>query len=273
MTTMVHQGLRALLPPAWRQTLRRLPDMMRHGGLRFYCPFCHWSYRNFRPRGQTINQDLFQRYGMVGGGLREHCECPGCHSHDRERLLYLFLRQRTDLFDPSIKRRVLHSAPESNLRRVLQSQPHLDYLDVDRNPQRARQAVDLTSMPFADGSFDVVISCHVIQEIPDDRAAMREIYRVLAPGGWAIVQAPVGAKLERTIEDDTAVTGQQQWERFGDVYFRRVYGRDYPQRWEEVGFIMQVHPFARELGADTRRRMSLLEDEVVYVAHRPRQGA
>jgi SAM-dependent methyltransferase len=51
-------------------------------------------------------------------------------------------------------------------------------------------AGDATAMPFADGSFDVVIASEVLEHIPADQAAMREITRVLAPGGTAAVTVP-----------------------------------------------------------------------------------
>ena len=52
------------------------------------------------------------------------------------------------------------------------------------------EAGDATAMPFADGSFDVVIAAEVLEHIPADQAALREISRVLAPGGTAAVTVP-----------------------------------------------------------------------------------
>jgi SAM-dependent methyltransferase len=49
---------------------------------------------------------------------------------------------------------------------------------------------DATAMPFPDGSFDVVIAAEVLEHIPADQAALREISRVLAPGGTAAVTVP-----------------------------------------------------------------------------------
>jgi SAM-dependent methyltransferase len=51
-------------------------------------------------------------------------------------------------------------------------------------------AGDATSMPFPDGSFDAVIAAEVLEHIPADQAAMREIARVLRPGGEAAVTVP-----------------------------------------------------------------------------------
>lgn len=49
---------------------------------------------------------------------------------------------------------------------------------------------DATAMPFADGSFDVVIAAEVLEHVPADQAALREIARVLAPGGTVAVTVP-----------------------------------------------------------------------------------
>ncbi|QYC44697.1 Demethylrebeccamycin-D-glucose O-methyltransferase [Nonomuraea coxensis DSM 45129] len=45
-------------------------------------------------------------------------------------------------------------------------------------------------MPFEDGSFDRVIAAEVLEHIPDDMAAMAEIFRVLRPGGTAAITVP-----------------------------------------------------------------------------------
>ncbi|MEO3792702.1 methyltransferase domain-containing protein [Nonomuraea sp. B10E15] len=45
-------------------------------------------------------------------------------------------------------------------------------------------------MPFEDAAFDRVIAAEVLEHIPDDMAAMREIFRVLRPGGTAAVTVP-----------------------------------------------------------------------------------
>ncbi len=49
---------------------------------------------------------------------------------------------------------------------------------------------DATRMPFPDGSFDRVIAAEVLEHIPDDWGALREIARVLRPGGQVAVTVP-----------------------------------------------------------------------------------
>ena len=49
---------------------------------------------------------------------------------------------------------------------------------------------DARALPFADGSFDHVVAAEVLEHIPEDRHAMREIARVLRPGGTAAVSVP-----------------------------------------------------------------------------------
>jgi ubiquinone/menaquinone biosynthesis C-methylase UbiE len=49
---------------------------------------------------------------------------------------------------------------------------------------------DATNLPFADDSFDYVVCSEVLEHLPDDDAAAREIYRVLKPGGTAIITVP-----------------------------------------------------------------------------------
>ncbi|MCY4106048.1 MAG: methyltransferase domain-containing protein [Chloroflexi bacterium] len=75
-------------------------------------------------------------------------------------------------------------------------------VELDREIlQKARQNVrslagvslhraDITRLPFASGSFDGVILSEVLEHIADDAAALRELWRVLKPGGRAAITVP-----------------------------------------------------------------------------------
>ncbi len=51
-------------------------------------------------------------------------------------------------------------------------------------------ATDIACLPFRDGCFDLVICSEVLEHIPDDRSAMKEIIRVLKPGKTLVVSVP-----------------------------------------------------------------------------------
>ncbi|MCU0304788.1 MAG: class I SAM-dependent methyltransferase [Thermoanaerobaculales bacterium] len=51
---------------------------------------------------------------------------------------------------------------------------------------------DITRLPFADRTFPCVSSAETLEHIPADRAAARELARVLAPEGWLVGTVPAG---------------------------------------------------------------------------------
>jgi SAM-dependent methyltransferase len=121
--------------------------------------------------------------------IRPHAECPHCGSLERHRLLWLFLKQRTHLF--ARPARLLDVAPNPILRRKFVGLQHVQYISVDLVSRLARLRADLTQLPFPENCFDAVLCIHVLEHIVEDRRAMRELFRVIRPGSWAIVQTPI----------------------------------------------------------------------------------
>lgn len=54
---------------------------------------------------------------------------------------------------------------------------------------------DLTRCPLPDRSVDGIVLLNVLEHIEDDDAAMRHVYRILRPGGVAVIEVPAGPKL------------------------------------------------------------------------------
>lgn len=52
------------------------------------------------------------------------------------------------------------------------------------------RVADATDLPFKNDSFDRIIASEVLEHIPDDEKAIAEMYRVLKPGGIALVTVP-----------------------------------------------------------------------------------
>lgn len=62
-------------------------------------------------------------------------------------------------------------------------------LSRERTTARIVEA-SLTDLPLADGKFGAVVSADVLYHVPDDTGALREIARVLRPGGLAVINVP-----------------------------------------------------------------------------------
>ena len=173
----------------------------------------------------------------------------------------LYLQQHTNLFAADL--RLLHFAPEPVLRRTFRLLPSLRYVTVDYAPT-ADARMDITRLAFPDHAFDCVLCVHVLEHIPDDRGAMRELHRVLKPGGWAILQVPLDVQRAETYEDPLITTPEDRRVHFGQEDHVRWYGRDYHRRLEHAGFQVTVDNYVRTLPAADIRRFGLSAGEDVY---------
>lgn len=129
--------------------------------------------------------------------------------------------------------------------------------------------MDIHHMPFQDDSFDVVLCNHVLEHVNDDRLALREIYRVLRPGGWAILQSPVDPTRETTFEDPSITSLREREKNFGQADHVRLYGRDYALRIREAGFLVEEVDFTGQLLPTEIERYALPVGEKIYKAVKP----
>jgi predicted SAM-dependent methyltransferase len=234
----------------YRPYLRRLyhpplrpPLSLLYRGDRVECPCCGQTARKFMPTVRPV------------GPNRPNARCPSCGARHRQRYLWLYLQRKTNLLVDRL--RVLHVAPERIFEEWLGSRPNLDYVSTDLERPRAMVKADITDLPFADDSFDVILCSHVLEHVVDDRKAMRELYRVLRPGGWAVVLVPIDVSRSETFEDPTIVAPADRERLFGQDDHVRVYGRDFTARLEEAGFTVRVEDFTRELGESETQRYGL----------------
>ncbi len=231
-------------------------------GSKYYCPICDSNVRNFRPRGFKF--PVLTEKNIIGGGYRLNAQCPVCKSTDRERLLYLYLSNKTKFFTEQIK--LLHVAPEPALSAVIEKHSNIDYLTADLYSESAMVKMDITEIDYPDKSFDVIICNHVLEHIIDDSKAMSELYRVLKSGGWGILQVPMSLSLAKTYEDFSITDPAEREQVFGQSDHVRIYAIDYLDRLKESGF--QADPFEwwtdKEF-SDSNNKYGLLQDESIFV--------
>ncbi|HRI28501.1 MAG TPA: methyltransferase domain-containing protein [Chitinophagales bacterium] len=238
-----------------------------HKGTTYFCPFCNGRFNRFLPDG--ANAAVLHQYGVIGGGYRTNCLCPACGSKDRERLLLLYLQQYTKMFTPQQPPlHVLHVAPEPQLKKLLQKLPYLHYLNADLNPGAADVQMDITAILYPDATFDAILCNHVLEHIPDDAQAMSELYRVLKPNGWAILQVPYAQGLPHTYENPHITHPADRETHFGQFDHVRIYGQDYVTRLNRAGFSVTVLTAKEAVGIENVQKLSLIADERIFVGNK-----
>jgi SAM-dependent methyltransferase len=192
--------------------------------------------------------------------------CPRCLSLERHRLLWLFLTRELRLGQsPAV---VLHFAPEPALRARLAALPALRYATADIRPGPAHLAADLEALPFPSGSCDLILCSHVLEHVPRDDKALRELFRVLRPGGLALLQVPL--RLGATDEDPSVLDPGERRRRFGQEDHVRLYGEDFAARAEAAGFRVRREDYLAALDpAEAERcRVSSGETEPLFLARK-----
>ena len=269
MSLNVKELIKSLVPEKYRllryelyERARYFPELVFSLGNKFECPFCRWHFRRLRPAG--FNYSVLEKRKVVGASFHLNDVCPRCFSNARERLVYLYLMENKDLF--SKKQTLLHIAPEPNLGKLFSEAINIEYISGDLSEPDVMCHLDVTQLPFADNSFDVVICNHVLEHVSNDKVAMGELYRILKTGGWAILQVPIAMALDRTFEDPTATTEEQRIELFGQRDHVRLYAQnDYIDRLQSTGFQVSADSLYRRLPEADVVRYALIPEEVVFV--------
>ena len=244
--------LKKVISPTGRKQLRTVQAATRAAfyslGNAVECPICGSTYSQFLP---------FNRPNAL---------CHTCHSLERHRLIYLYLKNKTQFFDGNID--VLHFAPEKCLHDVIRRYSSIRYQTadlmttyIDAIGVLPDHVMSVTDIGFADASFDVVLCNHVFELVPDDAQGMREIFRVLKPNGYAIIQGAVNNKAAKTAET-SSLTADERKRIAGAHQHVRRYGRDYQTRLAAAGFEVQVSQYVQELD---HKHYGLMPDEDVYV--------
>src|SRR3989440_4321993 len=208
---------------------------------RVECPCCGWEGRRFFD---------YLEVGCTARGV----ECPRCNSHPRHRAFAVWLRRDYRLESKSGTALVF--APERALESAWESAAGLRVVKTDIEPSRGVDLLaDIQRLPFAPDSFDLIWGQHVLTQIPDDPAAIREMRRGLRAGaGKLIVSAARGARAE------TREVGRADKRHLG---FWRVYGEDFAARLAEGG--LEVSEVGHGVSAQDCMRYGIDSDEGFFI--------
>lgn len=206
---------------------------------------------------------MFLPYGY--GKQRNNALSPSTLSLERHRLLWLYLKKETDFFTSKVKKKVLHFAPEQAFYKLFRNQKNIDYTTTDLFSPLADVKADICNLPFEDNQYDVILCNHVLEHIPDDTKAMQELYRVLKPGGMAIVQIPQDLKREVTFADDSITDQKERAAIFGQYDHVRIYGRDYFDKLRSIGFTVIEEDYTNKIAPELVEKYCLAKGEIIPV--------
>ena len=166
----------------------------------------------------------------------ENYECPACGCHDRERHLLMYFKA-SGVLQMMKDAKILHLAPERHLQQFIRGALPAEYIQGDLYPDRPSiEKIDLHAVPYPANYFDFVLANHVLEHVQDDAKALTEIFRVLRPGGHAILQTPYSSTLTHVFEDVGIRSNEARLQAYGQEDHNRLYGKNITEVIEKFGF-------------------------------------
>ena len=202
-------------------------------GNEVHCPVCERDFRKFLSYGSNTAH-------------RENVLCPYDLTLERHRLMWLYLKQSS--FFNEENQKVLHIAPEQCFYPIFKKQKNLSYTTADMESPIADLHFDLHNIPLEDNLYDVIFCNHVLEHVQDDHQCMKELLRVMKPGGWGIFQVPIDYNNKVTYEDSSITDPKEREIHFWQKDHVRLYGLDYPKKLEKAGFKVDVFDPKTALG-------------------------
>ncbi len=197
-----------------------------------------------------------------GPGARPDARCPHCKSLERQR----FLAVLTSCLSPVVEvGTLLDIAPATCTTAVLRELAPARHIRMDIGYDG--RGVDLlgsvTAIPLESGCVDMLVCYHVLEHVPDDLVAMRELARVLAPGGVGLVQVPI--RFGMPTDEDLSADEAERVRRFGQHDHVRYYGDDFEQRLLDSGLVFTRTSPRSLVGERVCTVLGLIPDEWVWV--------
>ena len=205
-----------------------------------YCCLCGSRFEKFLPWNGAKEDGFLDKFQVIGSDTKNF-NCPVCYSHDRERHLWLYLNELNIYDNLDNNSVVMIVAPEKNISDKLYAKTK-NIIAFDLEPELYTdrpfevKKMDLTEIKLADGSADLVIANHVLEHIPNYKKALSEIYRVLKPGGKAILQTPYSPIIYYNFEDPLFNTEELREEYYGQRDHVRIFGKVLMDDIKSTGF-------------------------------------
>ena len=217
------------------------------------CPVCERKFSKFLSYGSDVAH-------------RENVLCPYDLTLERHRLMWLYLRDHSDFFKKKLS--VLHIAPEQCFHSRFKKQNNLTYLTGDLVSPIADLHFDLHNIPLESNAYDVIFCNHVLEHVDDAMQCMKELHRVMKPGGWGIMQVPQDFSRDVTFEDPTIQSPEDREKYYWQKDHVRLFGKDYPQWLTKAGFVVEEFKPTEHYDLSSIDRYRLQKEEILYIVRK-----
>ena len=239
------KAYRKLVPASIRMPLGKIIIRVREGRYRleekafpqkcnYFCLCCETHLMTFvsKEYKEFPNHFNINRYLQTNSNVI----CPVCESLPRHRILAVWCEEHIDLLQNA---RILYFAPEVSMIRWMKHH-HISCTTADLY-QKADLKLDIQETGQPDASWDLVICNHVLEHVTDFRKALKELYRILSPGGHLICSFPMDPNIEIVDEADLSEnpTPEERLQRFGQADHLRVFGMNADLLLEKAGFLTE----------------------------------
>lgn len=207
----------------------KLRALLHPQKMQYYCPCCGIRFREFvagdyKERPKRFNPERYEH-------TRQDVLCPVCRALPRHRILALWSEEHKQLLKSA---KILYFAPEYSMMKWMKKNG-VSCTTADLF-SKADLKLDIQATGLPDDSYDVIICNHVMEHVDDFRKALREMHRILRPGGSFICSFPMDPKVELLDEDENVLTEEEMLKRFGQNDHKRVFGMKADQFLTEAGF-------------------------------------
>lgn len=221
--------------------LRNINYQLIYKGNSHKCNVCDINLKKFIPHS----------YGNL---------CPKCGSLPRTRFLWALLSN-----EEFPEKKLLHFSPQKGLQKKLQSILSNNYYDTDYQSKTTKFSFDIQQINLEDNAIDIIICYHVLEHVPNDIKAMKELHRIINPNGYICLQVPF--REGETIEDPTEKDPKVRLAKFGQEDHLRWYNLDdFTHRLQSVGFKTELIK-TKDSGLDLNY-LGLNQNEVVIKAYK-----